>query len=275
MKYLTLFLTELCNRKCPYCDIGNMKERKNINEDLLNEFLPLIADSKWESIVLTGGEPTLIGEELLSKILITLKDKYVKINTNGELFWKKLFVKYDEYIDKVQYHPVSEINQTFVKIDDPKVIHYFPLHHKNVKYLKKFLEYMNKLPVMFTPYDDKIGDDSYNLTKEDCKEIYDLISKTNNVTEDTVELFRLLSINPGLDLIRNFCFNNMVTYPSIDFVNGRIDKCIRSHTRSDWKPLTVDNFHNIKNLWFDDNKVCKECCLFLRDRKDIIKEMIC
>lgn len=274
MNYLTLFLTEKCQKRCGYCDIGVMKNRKHIDESLLNQYLPVIAKSEWQYIVLTGGEPALIKEDLFFETLDFLKFKHIRVNTNGMLFYKGYFEKYYKYINEVQYHPVSEITYNFDVIRDEKITYNFPIHKNNIQYLKSLLDTYYDIPIMLTPYDNKIDDDSLSLSTKDYGEVYSIIKDRDNIKEDTKRLFRFLGNMVHLDFVRNYCFNMIVAYPSIDFVHGRIKKCIRSHTRSDWKPLTMKNFQNLRNLDFENKKICDKCNFFIKDFEQIIRNMI-
>lgn len=274
MNYLTLFLTERCQKDCFYCDIGRMPARRKTDEPLLNKFLPYIAQSDWQNIVLTGGEPALVGETVFSKVLDELKFKHVRVNTNGWLLYHGFFERYYDLINEVQFHPVSEISFNFDVFSDEKIIYNFPIHKRNIKYLRKFLDTYHNIPIMLTPYDDKIGDPTLSLDTKDCADVYEIIKNRENIKKETITLFRILSNILDPDFIRNFCSNKIVAYPSIDFVNGRIKKCIKSHTRSDWKPLTIKNFQNLRNLHFEHNEICNNCMLFVKDFEFILRKMI-
>lgn len=274
MNYLTLFLTEKCNRKCFYCDVGDIKEKRSPSEDYIKQYIPMIAKSDWQSVVLTGGEPALTPPNLLDFIVNQLKFKHVSVNTNGLWFKMKYFDKYYDLIENVQYHPVVEINQDFDIIYDDKIIYNFPIHKNNIKYIKSFIDKYFDIKIKLTPYDNKNGDSSLCLSMEDCKKVFEIIKNTQNIDRGTIQLFRFLSHMLDPNFIRDFCTNSIVAYPSIDFVNGRIKKCIRSHTRSDYVDLTKENFQNLRTLKFHKKDVCDNCLLFVRNFQEIVEMMV-
>ena len=270
MNYLTLFLTEQCNRKCLYCDIGMMENRKKPNKPTIKKYIPLIKESSWSNIVLTGGEVSLIDSSLLDFIMIELKDKILKINTNGLWFKFKYFEKYYEIVDYIQYHSITEINQKFEPIIDRKITYYFPIHKRNIKYLDDFLNDNKNLIIRLAPYDMKFINNEFSLNKEDFIKIFNIIKKYDNVTTDTKKMFEFLSKNTNIDILKKCCF-----YPSIDFVNCKIKKCIKSHTLSTWIPLTEENFKNIEQLKYVKDDMCNDCFLFVRDHEKLIRKLVC
>ena len=274
MNYLTLFLTEKCNKKCFYCDVGNLKKQKQTDESLIWKFIPMIEMSDWQYVVLTGGEPALAPPEVLKYTIESLGHKHIRVNTNGLWFKMGYYDKYKSLVNEIQYHPVTELNEDFDIIEGENIVYNFPVHKKNIIHLESFLKKYYDIPIMLTPYDNKIGDDSYELSMLDSREIYEIIQYKKNVVNDTIQLFRFLGYIAYPEAIRDFCTNSIVAYPSIDFVNGRIKKCIKSHTRSDYKPLTRENFKNLRNLSYHHNEICDNCMLFVRNFMQIIREMI-
>src|SRR5438094_212133 len=88
-RHNTLFVTERCNSNCLMCsqppidhdDMGALTER---NLKLIDLMSPAP-----EYLCITGGEPTLLGERLLtliSKLRHTLPSTYVHMLTNGRRF---------------------------------------------------------------------------------------------------------------------------------------------------------------------------------------------
>jgi organic radical activating enzyme len=270
MNYLTLFLTEQCNRKCEYCDISKIENKKKPNKPTVRKFIPLIKKSSWSNIVLTGGEVSLIDPLLLDFIMTELKDKILKINTNGLWFKFGHFKKYYEITDYIQYHPISEINEHFEPIIDKKITYYFPIHKKNIDYLDDFLNRNRNLVIRLAPYDMKYLNNKYLLSVGDFTEISRIIGKYGNITTDTKKMFDFLSRNNDLTLLKKMCF-----YPSIDFVNCRINKCIKSHSLSTWISLTEENFNNMEQLKYTKDSMCDYCHMFVRDFETIIRKLVC
>jgi His-Xaa-Ser system radical SAM maturase HxsC len=109
----TLFVTERCNSNCLMCsqppankdDIAALTER---NRKLIDFISP-----KSEYLCITGGEPTLLGQNLL-KIVRKLRDKlpaiHIHILTNGRRFaWK-------------------EFTRSFAEINHPRISLGIPLY---------------------------------------------------------------------------------------------------------------------------------------------------
>jgi sulfatase maturation enzyme AslB (radical SAM superfamily) len=97
----SILLTEKCNCRCITCPQPPSSENKDLfhlNLRLLN----LIEAKKVEQIGITGGEPTLVGEQLF-EILELCRDKFpnttISLLTNGKLFNKFDFAKRIAEID--------------------------------------------------------------------------------------------------------------------------------------------------------------------------------
>ncbi len=69
MKEITIQLTEKCNLSCEYCFAEN-KRGSEISADDLNYFIDFCKKNAVESIHVTGGEPTLYSNFILSYIQI-------------------------------------------------------------------------------------------------------------------------------------------------------------------------------------------------------------
>jgi len=256
---LTLFLTEQCSRKCTYCDIGNMKYRSKPSLSYIKKYLPIISKmSNIDKIVLTGGEPGMLNEVTLDFIFETIKQKHIQVNTNG-LFLKRYYNKYKNYIDNVMYHPVSEITEEIKyepNIDN--IQYHFPVHKKNIKYLTNFLDRYPHIIFEVSPYDSKIEQNDLKLKLNDFITIYNII-KNRNATNYSKTIFnRIIKLWDLKDNYRELCISKFREH-SIDFVNGKIKKCICSHTNSSWVFLSTNNLNNLNNLKFDKAESCYNC----------------
>ena len=281
MSWLSLFLTQKCNRKCSYCDIGQipLSQRRTLQEDLIETYIPLISQQQiFQNIGLTGGEVGYLDYDILNYILNQLKNKHVVINTNG-LFIQRYFDKFYDLIDMFVYHPTDEISDNVDRmIDDPKVIHLFPIHKQNLHILPDFLESSKDYNISFSPYDSKFEfeNDPYCLTKDDLKYIYDTITCYENIHNK--EYFKdLININyDTLQMYREACFKHIEIYPSVDFVNGLIKKCVCSHTRSAAVDLTKSNFIRLLNnaIDFSPMNMCDTCLHVLQYKHDIMSRII-
>jgi His-Xaa-Ser system radical SAM maturase HxsC len=96
-----IFLTERCNCRCMTCPQPPQSEDKDLFQ-LNMRLLNLIEAKDVEHIGITGGEPTLVGEQLF-KILELCRDKFpettISLLTNGKLFNNFNFAKRIAEID--------------------------------------------------------------------------------------------------------------------------------------------------------------------------------
>lgn len=272
MTHLTLFLTELCNNNCEYCDISKIKKRKSLNINILRDYYSLINSSGYHKIVLTGGEIGLLPESIIAEILnnITIP---ISINTNGTFIRKNYFDKFYDKIFEIQYHPVTEINKSIKQIIiDKKIKYRIPIHKKNIFLLNDFLNKYNDIIFDIAPYDSKSNISGFLLTHEDFILIWDII-KNKNVTSSTLKTFKILKDFSDFSILRNRCFNNYYMFPSIDFVNSKIKKCICSHSLSPSIELTKFNFELMKtnNISFTRNDLCSKCYQLIYNFNKLIR----
>ena len=70
-----------CNLKCPWCDTDVTKRFSASAEDILRE----LRSFKAKSVILTGGEPTLVKE--MPELIAALREKgyWIAVETNGTL----------------------------------------------------------------------------------------------------------------------------------------------------------------------------------------------
>ncbi|MHA1382008.1 MAG: radical SAM/SPASM domain-containing protein [Candidatus Helarchaeota archaeon] len=101
---LKIFLTKKCNLKCMHCyQYNDPKIHDELNyTDWLN-IIEQHAQDGGESVLITGGEPTL-KKELLFKLLRKIKFFGLKsiLLTNGVLLTKKYIEKISPYLDEIQ-----------------------------------------------------------------------------------------------------------------------------------------------------------------------------
>lgn len=254
MKTLTLFVNEQCNRKCVYCDIPKLKDQKPFDKQLFKKFIPLINNSNFEKIVITGGEVGLLDKDRIDLIFQINKD--IEINTNG-VFIQKYFGQYRDQICKVVYHPVSEINQDILfDYTDTKIQYLVPIHKNNIKLLDKFLYDYSHIIFELSPYDSKYND-KFKLSTDDYKRVLSIINNHENITYSTIQTFSRLVKIRSLHYLRELCNCNL--FMEIDFINGFINNCVCSYTRSTKFPLTEENFSNIDKLNFEKPDICDTC----------------
>ncbi|WP_066500524.1 radical SAM protein [Abyssisolibacter fermentans] len=97
---VTLELLARCNQKCIHC-YNNSGRQSNINELTIEEWKNVcrqIGEMNVFSCVLSGGEPTLLGDALFD--ILDVLDKYdiaLGMNTNGYLINEQLVKKFKNY----------------------------------------------------------------------------------------------------------------------------------------------------------------------------------
>lgn len=112
-KQNTLLLTERCNSNCLMCS-QPPKDKDDIHfiHDIHLQLIPLIPKD-CHDLILTGGEPTLLGDklfELLELIKIELPSTEIHILTNGRIF------------------AINSIAERIAKINNPRIMLGIPLY---------------------------------------------------------------------------------------------------------------------------------------------------
>ncbi len=195
---LTLF-TSGCNFNCPYCHNAELKKKveHTLKEETVLEFI----DNRrrvYDAIVVTGGEPSLYGNELIA-FLVKLREyfpeKYLKVDTNGSnpefidrLYGLVEFVALDvkaldysafsstsfytilESLEAVRHFWDHEIRLTmyppFIKEED------FPKYVKLLRGFKRIAVQQYKPIDSVQPYDHKILERLVQMLKPYVKQAY-------------------------------------------------------------------------------------------------------
>jgi len=280
--WLSLFLTQKCNRACRYCDIGNIpfKNRKGFDSANFDDFIMQISENGfYEHIGFTGGEIGLLSKNILDHLFYHLYHKFITVNTNGT-FIRRHLDRYTHFVDQIIYHPIEDISWPIkMKIkDDPRIIYQFPVHHYNLVYLEQFLDDNCDLKISLAPYDYKdIASEGFSLTEEDVSRFVDIVSKFSNVV-NIKNILNLQSLSlKSVEGYRKLCAGNICLYPSIDFVNGQIRKCVCSHTRASSVPLTSENLDMLFKgaLTFSRSALCDTCYHVLSYKDELLRKSIC
>ena len=118
-----LKITLECNRSCPYC-INKSKEYRDkwitINSIHTPDW------TKYSSIVVSGGEPTILHINELHTILYALrrttanKNTPIYLQTNGDLLTKSIVKELDNYIDGIglSIHNLDEFRRLKTRFED-------------------------------------------------------------------------------------------------------------------------------------------------------------
>lgn len=122
-------LTPLCNWSCEYCIAGTQRGKfKDFTDEQFTEILEFISKTK-NAVVISGGEPGLLGEKKLVKLFdVLINFEYpIYINTNGtfiDIFFSRVLStlkdKYTNYqINKllhlitIRFHLFQNLTQDF------------------------------------------------------------------------------------------------------------------------------------------------------------------
>ena len=267
MLRVTLFLTEICNKTCPYCDIPKLKKQRDINEELFYKYFPIINKSdnfKWFTI--TGGEPGLVNPDIWEFLFSDL-NHLTRVNTNGVFFDKGYFDKYYDHIYEIGYHPVVDLGDPLPHVcADPKIKIYMPYHKLNYHLLEDFINRYPKNELNLIPYIRKFYelDDPYVLDDCDYMNIYTLIKDKPNVNQTSKDVVYALGYKTKSCIYqgRLLCQNSNIR-AVVNFVNGTIHRCPESITLTDTKPINTDNIEKMlqQNLFERHDKLVDEACL--------------
>jgi organic radical activating enzyme len=248
-----LFLTEKCNLKCFYCDIGQLEVQRDPDPELLYHYFPKIngRDDIVKKFTLTGGEPALAPYEMLEYIFTNIaKCQDIQVNTNGLFIEKGYFEKWYDKIDYVGYHSCIEVGEDINPyIEDCKITIYQPIHRKSLPLIKDMCRRYNKLrfnlipmltKYMFNNYED------YILRTEDYEWLFKELQDVDNVEFSTLlGLYYSSKYTEEQRRKHRIICGNSHTHPTIDFVNKVIRRCPISYTFNDTVPLTDENFEKL------------------------------
>jgi organic radical activating enzyme len=114
IKSLVFLTTYKCNARCDFCDCGPDASDMLTYEDMTRYVEEAIALGTIGQVIFTGGEPTLLEDDLIKTIAYChSKNLLTRIVTNG--IWAKTTESADRFIDKLISAGLTEIN---ISIDD-------------------------------------------------------------------------------------------------------------------------------------------------------------
>lgn len=257
-KRLSLYLDNICNLKCSYCNVDYSKKRTFSDQDLLEWFEKNKEMIDMRQIKLCGGEPTLIYLSLFD-FLDQFESIFMITNLYDEKIIDKWVKRFGEKLDLVvSFH--DEVIDTQLKNID-KYIKYINsinivLSLDNIDYIKKYLKiFLNKkIPVMFLP---QLPINSKNK-KNDIIKIKDEIFKLLNIFKETNNFSKLMNI----EIVNNIKMGIKGCNPSNKisiFLNGEIKSCVcNTHFY-----ISFNENEICKNSKYEDCKLCKKCMLHI------------
>jgi organic radical activating enzyme len=264
IKKMAIFLTEKCDKSCHYCDIPTLKNPKGPDLDLINKYLPIIdKDESFVHYTITGGEPGLASEDVWESIFSLIECHPIRINTNGKFFENGYYDKYKEKIWEVGIH-VDVGEEINILSTDEGIWYYLPVNKQNFKDVPDYISKYPTLNFSLIPYLHKSlqkNYDEYALSYNDYKELNKSIASFNNIAACGKEMLDLVerSNNLGsLDLFRESCKYTYVQ-PILDFVNGRIGRCVFSYTQNIYREMNRENLLDLFNYKLDFGSVDTSC----------------
>jgi hypothetical protein len=122
IKSVCFLTTYNCNARCSFCECGP-KERDRLSLDEMKRLIDeCLALGTVGQVVFSGGEPTLLGDDLFEAITYAAERRLLtRVVTNG--FWGKSEAAAEAFVDRLIGAGLSEIN---ISVDD--------LHQKYVPF---------------------------------------------------------------------------------------------------------------------------------------------
>jgi organic radical activating enzyme len=128
IKYI---ITKECNRKCPYCISRNIHQEETDDLREVNKIFSELS-KQYDSIMLTGGEPTLSNLFHAKLMIAFLKFKHIYITTqNPKIFidkWARLFDAITFSLHDVNIYKFIDVNIFKLKYPNVKVYASILLH---------------------------------------------------------------------------------------------------------------------------------------------------
>ena len=232
MKRAVISITEVCNLKCLHCYNGY--KRANIVADYFNEdFVQQLLSTGIQQIVISGGEPTIKWDLLLS-ILKTINNRLaVVITSNGiTLSREKIYTLMRYNVSKLQisidgasadthdylrgpgsYQKAYEMVKAFPSFITPM----FTIHAKNYHEIEPFIEQQiaNGIKKIgferYVPINTNYENKNLILSKEQLCVAFDSISKYHgiefHINDPLYNTYLLMKNQIPIDILQELCCN--------------------------------------------------------------------
>ncbi len=297
LKFMYLNITNHCNLKCRYCYDEESKNVDNSSGQSLETYKKLSEDCLLlglESVVITGGEPTVNKNWFEISKLFSSKGITVRISTNGTLLNEDLVKKFKDLDAIVQISLdgnedvmsfITQVPGTYKKvINSIKLLKKynikFNLNAVIGKHNLNSVDFLNDLSkkydirIRFNFYKDAFNDGHGDIRALTISEFDTVLSKLNDMKKDNNNIY--LSIPPLLTPENfEFKFNPSCGWP-INVVgvlaNGDVTVCglasctpelVAGNINNDsflniWKNSKL--FNNLRKFNATDLKgICKDC----------------
>lgn len=149
-------VTYKCNWDCDYCCVDTHNQQEPAEETVLNYARQV---KPFSHVSLSGGEPGMIEESLLIKLLDIFEEKkcVIGVNTNG-MFW----IKYSQYADRIddyRYHCSLDLKNKVWKPpghENMNIKYLIVVTDKNYPLLDSFLTKNEDIPIVVYSADEAI-----------------------------------------------------------------------------------------------------------------------
>ena len=260
-KKLSLYLDNVCNLKCGYCNVDYSKKRTFTDEDLYEWFSKNGDTIDRNSIKLCGGEPTVIYLSIFDFLDKEFKRIFMITNLYDSKIIEKWVERFGNRLDMVVSIHDEVVDTQFENIlkfkDYIRGIN-IVVSHKNMKTVKNYVERIfeigkrfdiNLLPEL--PYDDSKREFDKEELLTDLNEVLNTFSKHG-------KLYYLSNTNIVNNVKNGVTECDFARKVSI-FLDGKISPCVcNSPFFISFKDVKTPN----KNNKYDDCKTCRKCTLF-------------
>lgn len=262
----TIFITELCNWNCDYCDIPARFNKRDGDITLLKKYLPVINNHNVEMFTLTGGEPALSSH--IEYFFDTVSQK-IKVNTNGTFLETGGFDRWYDRISHIGYHAVKHPGDTLPEnkmVYDKKTTIYIPFDNHNWHLIPDMVDRYPDVRFNFIPYVGKKlnVDVSRFVSVDNILKLQIMLRGYGNIDYG---IFDNYIINDDtINHHRNFCKNSNTRY-LFDFVDGFIYRCPQSRLHNRRVEMNDENVEKAGDMTlFRETDVldgaCEDCYYF-------------
>lgn len=257
-KRLSLYLDNICNLKCSYCNVDYSKKRTFSDKDLLEWFEKNKEMIDMRQIKLCGGEPTLIYLSLFDFL-----DQFESIFMITNLYDEKLIEKWVKRFgnklkftvslhDEVIHEQMINIKKYREFIKNINIV----ISSSNLKKIQNILSEIFSIYefyIMFLPElpnnNSEKKDNTFNILKY-MNEIFNFLKN-----EQKIHLILNKEIIPEIKKGSLSCYQSKKISILLD---GSIRQCVCNTPFY----ISFENKTNKKNSKYEDCKKCKKCTLY-------------
>lgn len=246
--FIDFILINRCNKSCFYCDIPGLEANHQITFDdlpAIDHYMQLCFNLNKryninKKLGFTGGELGLLKVELLHEIKELCKKYYQLYNTifyfdtNGLLLDNYIGFLENEYL-YVNHHITDDQLDSIVLKSAPNIIYNIVIHDDNYEKVMTFIS--------------------------QHKDYHFYVKQCHNMRVKDIPPFQT---DFNYSISKRLC-SKVSPYFQLDFTNYTINKCCKSYTAFQRKPLNYNNvLKAYESTLFDASPICedRECYMF-------------